>query len=52
MPIGPQVKDIIRPARALCDALARICSATASSELSLIGNRRPPVPVARSPDRP
>lgn len=33
------IKDIVRPPRALCDALARIGTATAVSELSLMGLR-------------
>ena len=33
------IKDIVRPARSLCDALARIGTATASSELNLLGIR-------------
>jgi regulator of RNase E activity RraA len=37
----PDVKDIVRPDRALCDALAAIGTATASSELSLMGIRNP-----------
>ena len=41
MPTAPQITDIVRPPRALCDALARIGSATASSELSLMGIRDP-----------
>ena len=35
------IKDIQRPPRSLCDALAAIGSATASSELSLMGIRDP-----------
>ena len=35
------IKDITRPARPLCDALARIGTATASSELNLLGIRDP-----------
>ena len=34
-----EIKDITRPPRALCDALAEIGTATASSELSLMGIR-------------
>src|SRR5262249_8858901 len=37
------IKDIVRPARALCDALAKIGTATASSELSLMGIRDPQI---------
>lgn len=37
----PEVKDIVRPDRSLSDALAAIGSATASSELSLMGIRDP-----------
>lgn len=37
----PQVQDINRPPRHLCDALAEIGTATASSELSLMGIRDP-----------
>ena len=35
------IKDIVRPPRHLCDALAAIGTATASSELSLMGIRDP-----------
>jgi regulator of RNase E activity RraA len=47
------VNDIVRPPRALCDALALIGSATASSELSLMGIRDPHIrgPVALKPGR-
>lgn len=37
----PQIRDIARPPRALCDTLAAIGTATASSELSLMGIRDP-----------
>jgi regulator of RNase E activity RraA len=37
------IKDITRPPRALCDALAKIGTATASSELSLMGIRDPQI---------
>lgn len=37
------IKDINRPSRALCDALAKIGTATASSELSLMGIRDPQI---------
>lgn len=37
------IKDIERPPRALCEALAAIGSATASSELSLMGIRDPQI---------
>jgi regulator of RNase E activity RraA len=37
------IKDIVRPARELSDALARIGTATASSELSLMGIRDPQI---------
>lgn len=39
----PQVQDIQRPPRHLCDALAEIGTATASSELSLMGVRDPQI---------
>jgi regulator of RNase E activity RraA len=39
----PQIKDIVRPPRELSDALAKIGTATASSELSLIGIRDPQI---------
>lgn len=35
------IPDIVRPAKQVCDALARIGSATCSSELSLMGIRDP-----------
>ncbi|MFQ6158274.1 ribonuclease activity regulator RraA [Sinorhizobium meliloti] len=38
-----EIKDINRPARELCDALALIGTATASSELSLMGIRDPQI---------
>jgi regulator of RNase E activity RraA len=38
-----KINDIVRPPRELCDALAAIGSATASSELSLMGIRDPHV---------
>jgi regulator of RNase E activity RraA len=38
-----EIKDIARPPRALCDALARIGTATASSELNLMGLRDPQI---------
>jgi len=37
------IQDITRPDKALCDALARIGTATASSELSLMGIRDPQI---------
>lgn len=37
------IQDIARPARSLCEALANIGSATASSELSLLGIRDPQI---------
>ena len=48
-----QIHDIARPPRDLCDALARIGSATASSELSLMGIRDPHIrgPMALKPGR-
>jgi len=48
-----QIRDITRPPRALCDALAAIGSATASSELSLMGIRDPHirVPMSLKPGR-
>ncbi len=39
----PQIKDIVRPPRELSDALAKIGTATASSELSLMGIRDPQI---------
>tara|TARA_R100000365_G_scaffold233_1_gene751 strand:+ start:337 stop:1089 length:753 start_codon:yes stop_codon:yes gene_type:complete len=36
-----EIKDITRPAKRICDALAAIGSATASSELSFMGIRNP-----------
>jgi regulator of RNase E activity RraA len=36
-----EIKDIVRPPRELCDALAKIGTATASSELNLLGLRDP-----------
>lgn len=48
-----EVKDIVRPPRPLCDALAAIGTATASSELSLMGIRDPQIrgPAALTPGR-
>ena len=37
------IQDIVRPARSLCEALAKIGAATASSELSLLGIRDPQI---------
>lgn len=37
------IKDISRPSKSVCDALARIGSATCSSELSLMGIRDPQI---------
>lgn len=47
------IQDIIRPPRALCDALARIGTATAASELSLMGLRDTHIkgPQALNPGR-
>jgi regulator of RNase E activity RraA len=47
------IADIRRPPRALCEALARIGTATASSELSLMGIRDPQIrgPVPLVPGR-
>jgi len=39
----PEIKDIVRPPRALSDALAAIGTATASSELSFMGIRDPQI---------
>lgn len=41
MNITPEINDINRPPRHLCDALAAFGSATVSSELSLLGIREP-----------
>jgi regulator of RNase E activity RraA len=38
-----EIKDIVRPPRELCDALAKIGTATASSELNLLGLRDPQI---------
>jgi regulator of RNase E activity RraA len=49
----PEIKDIVRPPRALSDALAQIGSATASSELNLMGIRDPHIrgPAALRPGK-
>lgn len=52
MQLPPDIKDIVRPPRHLSDALAKIGTATASSELSLMGIRDPhihgPTPLTSS----